>query len=53
MRDAEPKIDPLRVAEIVAEYRALAKETNAAEAAQVVGQRYGLTDLEIRQLAKK
>jgi len=53
MPDAEPKIDPLRIAEIVAEYHALAKETSAAEAAKVIRQRYGLTDVEIRQLERK
>ena len=46
------QIDPDRVAEIVEEFRELAKTMDESEAARMVGTDYGLTAEQIRHLAK-
>jgi len=48
---SDPEIDPQRVAEIVEEFRELAKELDKSEAAKIVGAEYGMTAQEILHLS--
>jgi hypothetical protein len=48
----DPEIDPERAAEIVAQFREMAKSRPRSEAAQEVGARYGLTADEVLDLER-